>query len=338
MELTFLLPRKMVFGRGSAATAGEEARELGSSRTLLVTSPGMLRRDGYSLVVQSLERSGVAFNISTDILPEPIIESVDDCIATARQGPCDLVIGLGGGSVLDVAKKTAADLKLPMIMLPTTAGTGSEVTHESVLKVDGRKKAFVDRSLLPEVAIVDPDLADTMPPRLAVSSGIDALAHALECWQSRRSNPIVAALAKDAFVMLKENISRSIEGDKQARSNMCLGSLMAGMAFGNSGTALGHALSYPLANRGVPHGMAVAMALPYVLEFNGAETAFVEEMASVVRIADLKWNPDWDIAEMTSEVMGDTRHLGNNPREVGRQDVSDMFHRMSSDFAAGKGA
>lgn len=338
MELTFLLPRKIVFGRGSAATVGEEAKELEGSRTLLVTSRGMLRRDGYARVVQSLERSDVAFNISTDIVPEPIIESVDDCIATARQGPCDLVIGLGGGSVLDVAKKTAADLKLPMIMVPTTAGTGSEVTHESVLKVDGRKKAFVDRSLLPEVAIVDPDLADTMPPCLAVSSGIDALAHALECWQSRRSNPIVAALAKDAFTMLKENISRSIEGDKQARSNMCLGSLMAGMAFGNSGTALGHALSYPLANRGVPHGMAVAMALPYVLEFNGAETAFVEEMDSVVRIADLKWNRDWDIAEMTSEVMGDTRHLGNNPREVGRQDVSDMFHRMSSDFAAGKGA
>ncbi len=83
--------------------------------------------------------------------------------------------------------------------------------------------------------------------------------------------------------------------------------------------------------------MAVAMTLPRVLEFNGAEATFVEEMASVVRIADLRWNPDWDIAAMTVEVMGDTRHLGNNPREVGRQDVSDMFQRMSSDFAAEKG-
>ena len=337
MEFTFLLPRKIVFGRGSAATAGEEAKELGSSRTLVVTSPGMLRRDGYSLAVQSLKRSGVGLEIFSDIVPEPTIENVDDCAAAARRDRRDLVIGLGGGSVIDVAKKTAADLKLPMMMMPTTAGTGSEVTHESVLKVDGKKKAFVDEALVPEVAIVDPDLAETMPPWLAVSSGIDALAHALECWQSRKRNPLVETLAKDAFVMLKENISRSIEGDKQARSNMCLGSLMAGMAFGNSGTALGHALSYPLANRGLPHGMAVAMTLPRVLEFNGAEATFVEEMASVVRIADLRWNPDWDIAAMTVEVMGDTRHLGNNPRKVGRQDVSDMFQRMSSDFAAEKG-
>ncbi|MEE8373787.1 MAG: iron-containing alcohol dehydrogenase, partial [Dehalococcoidia bacterium] len=219
MEFTFLLPRKIVFGRGSAATAGEEAKELGSSRTLVVTSPGMLRRDGYSLAVQSLKRSGVGLEIFSDIVPEPTIENVDDCAAAARRDRRDLVIGLGGGSVIDVAKKTAADLKLPMMMMPTTAGTGSEVTHESVLKVDGKKKAFVDEALVPEVAIVDPDLAETMPPWLAVSSGIDALAHALECWQSRKRNPLVETLAKDAFVMLKENISRSIEGDKQARSN-----------------------------------------------------------------------------------------------------------------------
>lgn len=338
MDFTFRLPPRITFARGSAATTGEEARELGRRRALLVTSPGMPRRDCFSLITESLERSGVGYTIFTGIVPEPSMENVDDCSADARRNRSDLVIGLGGGSALDVAKKAAAELKLPMIMLPTTAGTGSEVTHESVLKVDGKKKAFVDKSLLPNVAIVDPDLAATMPRWLAVNSGIDALAHALECWQSKKSSPLVETLARDAFVMLKDNILKSVEGDKQAQLNMCLGSLMAGMAFGNSGTTLGHALSYPLSNRGLSHGMAVAMGLPYALEFNGAEAATIAEVAAVVGLANPAWNPDWDIAEMTTEVMGDVRHLSNNPRQVSSADVTAMLRQMSADFAPGKGS
>lgn len=334
MSFEFILPQKVIFGQGSITKVGEEAKRLGAGRALIVTSRGMLKRKSLTQVTASLQEHQLSFEIFSGVDPEPPIENVYHCVGFAKENRCHLIIGLGGGSVLDVAKKVAADLGLPKIMMPTTAGTGSEVTHESVFKVDGKKKAFVDKKLMPNVAIVDPDLTKTMPPRLAASSGIDALAHAIECYESRKSSHLVRTLALDAFKLLKENIQKAVEGHREARVNTSLGSLMAGMAFGNSGTTLAHALSYPLSNRGVPHGEALAMVLPYALEFNGAEAGFINEVREVAKLTEPKWDAEWDIQDMTKEVMDDKRHLANNPRRVTYEHVLKIFEQIKNSLTA----
>ena len=268
MQFELLLPKKIIFGAGSVEKVGEEARNLSGKSTLIVTSRGMRKWDGLKKVIKVLDNEGISSEVFYEVDPEPPIENVYKCMKSAEG--CDLIIGLGGGSVIDVAKKkSAADLSLRKVMIPTTAGTGSEVTHEAVLKVEGKKRAFVDEKLTPDVAIVDPELMKTMPQKLVASSGIDALAHAIECYDSKRSNLLVKTLAFEAYGIIKDNLRKAVEGDEKAIENMALGSLIAGMAFGNSGTALAHALSYPLSNEGIPHGEAVAMVLPYALEFNG---------------------------------------------------------------------
>ncbi len=328
MSFSFVLPQKVIFGAGSIAVIGEEAKRLGGRKVLIVTSPGMVHRPHLKQAADSLKKHKLRFEVFSEVTPEPPIDDVYRCVAVSRKKGLDLLIGLGGGSVMDVAKKAAADLSLPKIMVPTTAGTGSEVTHESVLKVDGKKKAFVEARLTADVAIVDPNLCQTMSKRLATSSAMDALAHAVECHESRKSNPIARTLALEAYNLVKDNLMQAVKGDTQAMGNLSLGSLMAGMAFGNSGTTLGHALSYPLSNRGIPHGEAVAMTLPYALEFNGSDLVFAKQLRKLVRTIEFQWNPRWDVNEMALEVMQDERHLGNNPVEVTFEDVLGIFEKM----------
>jgi len=328
MSFSFILPQKVIFGRGSIESIGEEAKRLGSRRVLIVTSPGMVRRAHLKQATDSLKKHKMRFDVFSEVTPEPPIDDVYRCVAFATKKGADLLIGLGGGSVMDVAKKAAADLALPKIMVPTTAGTGSEVTHESVLKVDGKKRAFVDAGLTADVAIVDPNLCQTMSKRLAASSGMDALAHAVECSESKKSNPIAKTMAFEAYNLIKDNLMKGVNGNTQAMVNLSLGSLVAGMAFGNSGTTLGHALSYPLSNRGMPHGEAIAVTLPYALEFNGSDPAFAKNLRRLVRTIKFQWDPRWDINEMAIEVMQDERHLGNNPVEVTFEDVLGMFEKI----------
>jgi alcohol dehydrogenase len=331
MSFSFILPQKVIFGSGSIELTGEEAKRLGGRTVLIVTSPGMEHRPHLKQTADSLKKHKLRYDVFSEVAPEPPIEDVYRCVAFAQEKRLNLLVGLGGGSVMDVAKKAAADLSLPKIMLPTTAGTGSEVTHESVLKVDGKKKAFVEASLTADVAIVDPDLCQTMSKRLTASSAMDALAHAVECSESRKSNPMAKTLALEAYNLIKGNLMQAVKGDTQAMVNLSLGSLMAGMAFGNSGTTLGHALSYPLSNRGVPHGEAVAMVLPYAIEFNGSDPAFARKLIRFVRTIELRWHPGWDAREMAAEVMEDKRHLINNPVEVTFADVLGIFEKMKNE-------
>ena len=331
MSFSFILPQKVIFGSGSIELTGEEAKRLGGRTALIVTSPGMVHRPHLKQTADSLKKHKLRFAVFSEVTPEPPIDDVYRCVAFARKKGFDLLVGLGGGSVMDVAKKAAADLALPRIMVPTTAGTGSEVTHESVLKVDGKKKAFVEAGLTADVAIVDPDLCQTMSKRLTASSGMDALAHAVECSESRKSNPVAKTLALEAYNIVKDNLMQAVKGDTQAMVNLSLGSMMAGMAFGNSGTTLGHALSYPLSNRGIPHGEAVAMVLPYALEFNGSDPAFARKLRRFVRTIELRWDSRWDAHAMATEVMEDKRHLGNNPVEVTFKDVLGIFEKMKNE-------
>ncbi len=331
MGFSFIVPTEIIFEYGTISYLPSKLESLEVEKPLLVTSRGMVEREFAQDIFSSLKFAGLAYQIYNQIKPEPSIVDAEDCLQFAKERGCDSVIGLGGGSVMDVAKKVAMDLEVPKIMIPTTAGTGSEVTHEAVLKVEGKKRAFVDARLTPDIAIIAPELSMTMLPRLAASSGIDALSHAIESHDSRRANPLVKPLAYQAYIIIKANLEKAIYGEREARINMALGSLMAGIAFGNSGTTLAHALSYPLSNEGTPHGEAVAMMLPYALEFNNFDEDLIKEVKRITKDQGLYPKFGSDIQDMAKVVMEDRRHLSNNPREVTLEDVINIFERARSE-------
>lgn len=327
-EFQLLLPRSIIFGSGTVQRVGSEAERLGASKILIVTSHGMAKRGCIEQVTTSFSSLGLRFEIFAGVVPEPPIENAHDCLSAAKAYGADLLIGLGGGSVLDVTKKVASDLGLRKILMPTTAGTGSEVTNISVLKVEGRKEVFLDNNFIADAAIVDPALTITMPPKLTASTGMDALAHTTECYQSTRANPVTRTLAMEACSLIKENLRLAVGGDPKARVNMSLASLIAGMAFGNSGTTLGHALSFPLSNEGIPHGEAVAVMLPYALEYNGFDPEIIAEVKSLIVDLNITVKVKSDIQGMANIVMADKRRLANNPREVKLEDVVEIYERF----------
>ena len=330
MDFKFILPRKISFGNGSINGIGQEAERLGGKRALIVTSRGMLKRKPLRQVADSLREHNLSFETFSNVEPESPIENLHSCIALAKETGSDLLIGLGGGSVLDVAKKSAADLGVPMIMVPTTAGSGSEVTPYSVLVVNNRKEIFVNENLVPDVAIVDPSLTKTMPPRLTAATGMDALGHAIESYQSRAGNPITKALAWEAYNLIKDNLRKAVDNDLEARDNMSLASLMAGLTISHAGVCLGHALSYPLADEGIPHGEAVAITLPYGLEFNSFDPEVVAEVKRLLHDLAISVTFKGDIYQMAGRAMEFTRSLSHNPREVSLEDVVNIYRQMSN--------
>ena len=328
MDFKFTLPRRISFSNGSINGIGQEAERLGGKRALIVTSQGMLDREPLGQVADSLRDYKLSFETFSNVEPEAPVENLQGCIAFANETGSDLLIGLGGGSVMDVAKKSAADLGVPMIMVPTTAGTGSEVTPYSVIKINNRKEVFVNENLVPDVAIVDPSLTRTMPSHLTAATGMDALGHAADSYQSRMGNPITKALAWEAYNLIKDNLRKAVDNNLEARDNMSLASLMAGLAINCSGTCLGHALSYPLGDEGIPHGQAVAVTLPYALEFNGFEPEVIAEVKSLLQDLAISVTFKGDIYQMATRVMEFTRYLSRNPREINLEDVVNIYRKM----------
>jgi alcohol dehydrogenase class IV len=330
MNFKFIIPKRIIFGWDSLNEIREELKKVSGNKLLIVTSRGMMKRDSFIKAINFIREGNWLPIIFNDVEPEPSIETAELCLEMAKENGCELVIGLGGGSVMDVAKKVAMDLNVPKIMIPTTAGTGSEVTHESVLKVKGKKKAFVDERLTADVAIVDPSLMMTMPRRLIASSGIDALAHSIESYSCKKGNELTRTLAYKAYLLIKDNLRKAILYDENAMSNMALASMIAGMAFGNSGTTLCHALSYPLSNIGIPHGIAVAMTLLPSLQFNEFDGRIISEIRELIKDVGLPVSlptslNESDIYEMAKLVMEDERHLTNNPKSVTFNDVITIY-------------
>jgi alcohol dehydrogenase class IV len=328
----FVLPELVIFGRGSLSRVGGEATRLGAGQALVVTSQGMLRRPALLQVSGALRDLQIESRVFAGVEPEPTLESVHDCVSLARDTQSDLIIGLGGGSALDVAKKSAAELGISTIMVPSTAGSGSEVTHEVDLRTNGEKRVFVDGSLTPDVAIVDPDVSSTTTPRQTALSGLDALAHAIESAESTAASPPAKALARQARSILVENLASAVSESPEAKDNMALGSLMAGMAAGNSGTGLCHALASALADLGMTHAEAVAVMLPHAMEFNGSDVEEISCVRQVLSSAGIRPRFTGDVPEMAAKVMNDTARLGRNPREVGLPDVLSIYRRARRDL------
>ena len=296
----------IIFGIDSINQIGEQAKKLGAGRVLLITGPRVEKAGVLDKVRSLLESVGIAVqvNIQERDTPEPATDVVERTAAVAKECNCDVVIGLGGGSILDVAKMASALVTnpgrtedyfgkekvpkrgKPTIIVPTTAGTGAEATKHAIFldRAINVKKVVASSNLLPNVAIVDPLLTMTCPPAVTASAGIDAYIHAAEAFLSKNANTMTDALALEAISLITKWLGPAFADgqDREARYHMSLGSLMAGVVLNNSGTSLVHAMAYPVGGEHhTPHGVTLsALLIPC---FDYVAVAKAEKMAALSR-------------------------------------------------------
>ena len=288
---------------GSAVRLGGLCRERGARRVLIVTDPGITRLGMLDEVLPGFAEAGVAVEVFDQVVADPPEAVVLAAVAQARVLQADLLVGFGGGSSMDVAKLVAllahpqcnqqlADIygvgnakgqRLPLIQVPTTAGTGSEVTQISIITTgETTKTGVVSPLLLPDLALLDADLTLGLPPAVTAATGIDAMVHAIEAYTSKlRKNPLSDMLAREALRLLATNLDEAVHNgsNREARQAMLLGALLAGQAFANAPVAAVHALAYPLGGHfHIPHGLSNALVLPTVIAFNApaAENLYAE--------------------------------------------------------------
>ena len=287
----FRTPEVVYLGVGAVAKLGPEARRLGAWRALIVTDKGVAGAGIVEEARRILAQAEVEAVVYDETKAEPDFENVDHCLAVARSADVGLLVGLGGGSSLDLAKGVAAMItspgrlidyygvdKLPnptppIIALPTTAGTGSEATPNAIFTdhAEKLKKGVVSPYLLPRVAIVDPALTLTAPLRVTAATGMDALTHAVESYTSRKATVQTELYSLESIRRIAAGLRTAVYdgANLEARREMALGSFLAGVAIANAGTAAVHAMAYPLGGQfGVPHGVSNALLMPYVLEWN----------------------------------------------------------------------
>jgi alcohol dehydrogenase class IV len=282
-------PKVIVFGRDCAAQCADDVLALGLRRAFIVTSPPIVGL--AEPLADALKRGGAAVTIDAEIATEPAVSTFEAAVQAAREARPDAVIGLGGGSPMDVAKLVAAlydgrqgvrevfgiglvaARSLYLACLPTTAGTGSEVSPNAILldEAEALKKGIVSPHLVPDAAYVDPMLTVTLPPAVTAATGMDALTHCIEVYANRFAHPMVDLYARQGIRLIAANVVRAVEhgDDLEARTNMALGSLYGGLGLAPVNTAAVHALAYPLGGEfHVAHGVSNAVLLPHVLRFN----------------------------------------------------------------------
>ena len=369
----------IVCGSGSALQLAKQCKSLGVERPLLVTDPGLVSIGLLEPVLDSLTAGGVSASLFDQVREDPPEAVVLAAAEAARASEVDGVIAVGGGSSMDVAKVVATLLggeqslpelygvdqvrggRLPLILVPTTAGTGSEVTPVAVITTGETTKAGVSsRVLLPDVAVLDADLTLGLPPIVTAMTGVDAMVHAIEAYTSRlRKNPVSDNLARQALGLLSRNLRTAVlDGqNREARANMLLGALLAGQAFANAPVAAVHALAYPLGGHyHIPHGLSNSLVLPAVLEFNGAvadplyaelaelvvgapvpgsdearAAALIDALRSLIRDVSLPGTlrdagvREDDLEMLAGDAMLQQRLLVNNPREVTYDDALAIY-------------
>ena len=371
--------KKILFGEGSVDRVGDEVRTLGGKKILLVLDQGLQRAGVAQKVIVPLEMDGISFVPYDQVTSEPEPAVADQGAALARQRACDLVVGVGGGSSLDVAKaiamlaknngkvedyiglETVPEPGLPTIMIPTTAGTGSEVTFTAVFTMrDKKKKGGINsRFLYPDLALLDPHLTLSLPPNITATTGMDALTHAIEAFTSLQANPVSDLVAKESIALVGANLKRAVDhgDDLEARHQMLLASLMGGLALASAGVGACHALAYPLgAFFDIPHGLANAVLLPHIMGYNsesaeekyaqigsllgtkvsdGNRKILAEAGVNVVkglskdigipqRLRDLHV-PESDIGDMAEMAMTVARPIANNPRKMTKKTAIEIY-------------
>ncbi len=378
---TFNAPKQIICEPNAADQLGEICLRIIGKRVLIITDQGILNAGLLQPILETLTKAGVESFVFDQVLADPAQPIVLDATQLALSQKVDGIIGLGGGSSMDVAKLVAllakgdeklADIygvnlvkgqRLPLIQIPTTAGTGSEVTAVAIITVgESEKKGVVSAQLMPDLALLDAQLTVGLPPMITATTGIDAMVHAIEAYTSRSQNhnPVSDALAREALVMLGANLETAVnEGTNlSARSNMLLGSMLAGQAFANSPVAAVHALAYPLGGiYHLSHGLTNALILPHVMRYNQLvcadqyaalaplvfpvlaniedtaqrSEAFIEALAELnLKLVKKVRLRDYDIAEsalpvLAHEAMKQTRLLINNPIDVSEIDALAIY-------------
>lgn len=373
---TFNTVPSLIVGSGSIARLGEVAAQKLGARVALITDAGLVRTGLVAQALTILEEAGIAVDVFDGVVADPPESVVLAAVAAAKAFDAQAVIGFGGGSSIDVAKLVALLVRsgealpeiygvglakgprLPLLAMPTTAGTGSEVTPISIVTTGAHeKKGVVSPLLIPDIALLDPDLTINLPPHVTAATGVDAMVHAIEAYTSAsaNNNPVSKALAREALRLLGRNIERAVHhgADKEARTAMLLGSMLAGQAFANSPVAAVHALAYPIGGHfGVPHGLSNALVLPHVLRFNASAcestyaelspfvfpdlqgataAAFADGIAGLCgrvglqpRLRDVGIPQD-AVPMLAEDAMKQTRLLVNNPRPVTLADARAIY-------------
>ena len=379
---TLLNAGRIVAGPGSIESINEVVADLGAKKVLIISDKGVARAGLIDKPRAILEAAGFVVAVLDDTPPEPDVEQVNTILAAARPHAAQAVIGIGGGSAMDVAKIVAVLLNndvslrdllnkaliprrgLPTLMVPTTAGTGSETTPNSIILVpeDELKVGIVSPKLMPDCVILDPELTIGLPPAITASTGMDALCHAIECYTSKKGNPFSELLALKAITLISRSIRKAFTTgtDLDARHDMLLGAMYGGMCIATSSTTAVHALAYPLGGKyRIAHGISNAILLPFVMRFNtvGNEDKFRDialamgldvasrsaaQAASAMIDALFALNRDleipsdlkrWDITEADLETLVEgaakvTRLLDNNPRPMGKADIHEIYAQL----------
>ncbi|PLT30688.1 iron-containing alcohol dehydrogenase [Peribacillus deserti] len=287
----FASPKKIITGEGSIKQVSEIVKEYKAKRVFIFADPIIVQHGLTKSLESGLRELETKYSIYTEIQPEPSISAGNQAVQAVRDFQADLVIGIGGGSCLDISKaasvlavnqgeisdylnltgtRTFNHPGLPKVLIPTTSGTGAEVTDIAVFSLDDTKDVISHEFLLSDIAIIDPELTYTLPPRVTAASGIDALTHAIEAFLSVNATVLTDTLALEAVSRIAANIRTAVwQGrDTVARSEMSWGSMLAGLSFYNAGVAGVHALAYPLGGLfKLPHGESNAVLLPYVLDY-----------------------------------------------------------------------
>ena len=380
--ITLLQPQKIVFGTGCIETFTEDYKKMGLQRLMVLTAPPILPLIEEPLA--NLKAAGVSIEIFQNIVAEPTVNDFKKILEVARQFKADSVVGIGGGSVLDVTKLVAnlthnpspigegSDMFQPGFIkkrglwfacLPTTAGTGSEVSPNAILldERDHLKKGIVSPFLIADAAYVDPKLTWTVPAKVTADTGMDALTHCIEAYTNKFAYPSVDIYALQGIRLIAANLERAVKDGKdvEAREALAFGSLYGGLCLGPVNTAAVHALSYPLGGEfHIPHGLSNAILLPSVLKFNmpanikrhaevavalgcepgtnDEETAqrgveFIYRLAEAVgipkKLTDLGI-PQTAVPGMAKAAMQVQRLLKNNPREVTEQDARNIYNSL----------
>jgi succinate semialdehyde reductase len=264
-----------------------------------------------------------SYNIFDKVEPNPSFQTAETIISEFRNSNFSSVIGLGGGSSMDIAKFVANKLDKFKILIPTTFGSGSEVTKISVLKVNGMKKSFHDDKQLADVAIVDSHFIEDSPLEIIRNSAIDAAAQCSEGYDSKNGNPLTKFLCNHAFELLEEGIM------KMDKEKIVFGSLISGLGFGNSSTTLGHALSYVFSNEGCNHGHALAFTTLIAHKFNSS--VYAERFEKIVKKLDFqKIHLNQNLDNAAKIIFSDRKHLDNNPRTVTEKNIVDLLKSINS--------
>jgi alcohol dehydrogenase class IV len=381
MAQFFNTVRRIVSGFGSLEALGEEIKRLKGSRVLIITDPGIKSAGLVDLVGGVLDRAKVHHRFFAGVEPDPKIEVVFSSLGAAKDFSPDLIIGLGGGSSLDISKVTSVMMTnagpiekyfgmelvpepgIPLILIPTTAGTGSEMTSICVLSDTANKvkKGIVSEHMFARVALLDPQLTLALPPHITAMTGMDALVHAVESYTGVRATTFTDTLNFQAICLIATNLRKAFaHGDnREARENMLNASCLAGMAFSNTQNGLDHALALAIGGKfHLPHGLLTAFILPWVMEYNllanpekfiqiarafgespdgfpeveGARLA-VRAIKSLLDDLGISYKlssygiPREEIPALAKATIGAARLISNNPRKVMEKEVVGLLEK-----------